>query len=122
MSDDLSDDQRARVIRDLLCHKAEEAEAGGDIFEREDIQEWALWLEQKPPEELRSIWNQHVGEWLASRDDVGPSDEPEMDFDDWLDAQYQALLEGRETAYGYVLDVEITPDILEDFADAGGDQ
>ncbi|ERJ07400.1 hypothetical protein HLRTI_000442 [Halorhabdus tiamatea SARL4B] len=117
MSEELSDEQRARVIRDLLCHQAESAEAGKEVFEKEEIQEWALWLKDEPPDELRSIWEGSVGEWLASRGDVGPADDPETDFDEWVDEQYQRLLNGIETDYGFVRKVEIDVPILEEFAE-----
>lgn len=64
--------------------------------------------------ELKQFWKEAVGEWLASRDDLsvrsGPDTSADADFDDWLDTQFEKLVNGELTDYGYIVTVDVQAD------------
>ena len=90
-------EQRERVVDDLCRWKIEYEDFEMAESERET---WRSRLSEMDDEELRDTWYDCVGEWLCSRADL-PWDE--HGTDQYLDEQFQSLLSGQATEYGFVV-------------------
>jgi hypothetical protein len=129
-STSFSDRERNRIITDIMHWKCE-LENDQD-FPPEKFQAFVNKLRSMDDAELKGFWKDHVGEWLASRDDLNFEPETEKlkivewhdvltaslngveppesgDFDDWLDSQFEKLISGEQTDYGYVVNVDVQP-------------
>ena len=91
-----SENGRQRVIDDLVRWKIECERFGIDD---EEIAAWREQLKEKDDAELAATYRGTVGEWLCSRSDL---DFGGLDAGEFVDEQYERLLDGRETDYGYV--------------------
>lgn len=97
--------QRRRIQRDLGRWKLELEMP--NQFSGEDLDEYLQKLDTLDDETLACWWTDNVGEWVASRSDLDiPLD---VNFDEWLDAQFDTLIRGDTTAYGFVVDVRLPP-------------
>jgi len=129
-SPSFSREERNRIITDIMHWKCE-LEISGD-FPPEEFQAFVDKLRSMDDPELKEFWEEHVGEWLATRDDLdfesGP-DKPKIvewhevlraslngsspsvgsDFDAWLETQFEKLINGERTDYGYVVNVDVQP-------------
>jgi hypothetical protein len=125
-----SREERNRIIADIMHWKCElmmDRE-----FPPEDFQCFVEKLRELDDAGLKKFWEEHVGEWLASRSDLDmdvstvdnrivdwheclsagvTGEEPtnKTDFDEWLDNQFQKLVNGQDTDYGYVVSVSVRP-------------
>ena len=92
-----SENGRRRVIEDLVRWKIEY-----ERFEIGDgeIAAWRDHLEAKDDDELAATYRGTVGEWLCSRSDL---DFGGLNGGEFVDEQYERLLDGRETDYGYIV-------------------
>lgn len=129
-SPEFSHQERDRIIIDIMHWKCE-LESDQD-FPPEEFQSFLEKLRSLNDKELKQFWEEHVGEWLASRDDLNFQAEPDKpriiewhealttslngsdlpeqrDFDTWLDAQFEKLINGEPTDYGYVVNVDVQP-------------
>lgn len=129
-SPELSDKQRNRIITDIMHWKCE-LEMDQE-FPPEEFQSFVDDLRALGDAELKSFWEENVGEWLASRSDLeievepdkpsiiewhdcltagvpGTSSTQEVDFEEWLETQFEKLINGDGTDYGYVVNVSVRP-------------
>jgi hypothetical protein len=125
-----SGEERDRIITDIMHWKCE-LETDHD-FPPEEFQAFVDKLRSMDDPELKEFWEEHVGEWLASRDDLTFETDPEKpkildwhevlraslngsnhsdvsDFDAWLEMQFEKLINGEQRDYGYVVNVDIKP-------------
>ena len=104
-TDGFSPAQRRRIQRDLGCWKFELELP--NRFSDDDLDEYLHELQALNDETLACWWTDNVGEWVASRGDLDIP--PDVDVEDWIDAQFDALVRGETTAYGFVVDVRLPP-------------
>lgn len=125
---EFSDKQRNRIITDIMHWKCE-LEMDQE-FPPEEFQSFANGLRALGDADLKKFWEENVGEWLASRSDLELEAEPdkpsivewhdcltagvpgststqEVDFEEWLETQFEKLINGDETGYGYVVNVSV---------------
>lgn len=99
-----SQDQRMRVINDLLSHENEGEE--GSLSDEDLMDRARRYLEFLDDEELYDEWMTSIGEWLRSRDDIGPRGQPSEES--WLDQQFVSTLIGLPVDYGYIARVSLS--------------
>jgi hypothetical protein len=101
-----SDEERNRIITDIMHWKCELEY--GEGFPPNEFRDFVDELRELGDQELKQFWENHVGEWLASRDDLdaGISWEEEG-FDSWLASQFEKLTNGETTDYGFVVSVVV---------------
>lgn len=104
---ELGSEERDRIVKDISRWKYE-LEMGNE-FSGEDLQEYIAMLQEMSDRELKAHWKSTVGEWVASRNDVHPPEDTE--FENWLTTQFENLIAGKRTAYGFV--VELSPSATE---------
>ncbi|CDK38081.1 hypothetical protein BN903_281 [Halorubrum sp. AJ67] len=97
--------QRRRIQRDLGRWKLELEMP--NRFSDADLEAYLQELQTLDDETLACWWTDNVGEWIASRGDLDIP--PDADVDEWLDAQFDTLVRGDTTAYGFVVDVLLPP-------------
>lgn len=107
----LSDKQRARIIEDMACLKAEYAYHGKEQFGAREITEFIKRYATQSVTDLHNSWTEFVGRWLASRQNMPPeSSEFRIDeFEPWLVTQWNALVTDISRDYGFVLHVDVSP-------------
>lgn len=131
VSPPFSEEQRHRLITDIM-HWKTELELDQE-FPPEEFQKYVDMLQTKDGTELKQMWEETVGEWLASRNDldrgvelspptsvgahkslVGPDPEPtptkQVPFTEWLKVQFEKLVTGGNTDYGFVVNVDVATD------------
>lgn len=123
-------EERYQIINDVLRWKLEYEK--DRAFPPEELQKFVDLLRSKTDSELKAFWETTVGEWLASRGDLefrykaekprivewyeclSPKESPtepgeKIDFDHWLELQFQKLINGLETDYGFIIQVDLEP-------------
>lgn len=95
----LSSRERKRVIRDIFYWKTELERTGGRRLE--DPVAFIDTCRDHDDEELVAVWYGTVGEWVLSRRDTTPP--RTVDTDTFLNYQLGRLLNGDETAYGFIV-------------------
>lgn len=105
-----SDAEYARVIGEMASLKAGQADTAGESFGEAEIRAFAATHVGNDYDELRAAWDGWVGEWLAARSDVGPTEGRE----EWIDRQYQRVLEGESREYGFTFEVIVPPGMIAD--------
>ena len=101
-----SDEERNRIITDIMHWKCELEY--GEGFPPNEFRDFVDELRELGDQELKQFWENHVGEWLASRSDLDDADSGEGDsFDSWLEDQFEKLTSGETTNYGFVVSVDV---------------
>lgn len=101
-----SDVERNRIITDIMHWKCELEY--GEGFPPKEFQDFVDELRELDNPELKQFWENHVGEWLASRDDLDAAPSWEGDgFNSWLESQFEKLTTGEATDYGFVVSVDV---------------
>lgn len=104
--------QRDRIVEDIVNHKIELVEVGGNgHISMGEVEEFKEEVEELTDDRLEDWWFSRVGEWINSMNRWG-NDEFRNDDDEeiWLvegfehpaEWQYHKLLEGKPIDYGYV--------------------
>ncbi|WP_135666669.1 hypothetical protein [Halorhabdus rudnickae] len=102
--------QTARVVQEMACLKAGQAEATNERFESEEIRAFAGEHAKCSLSELYSRWQSWVGEWLASRSEI----DGDVPTEDWIAKQFLAVLLGEERPYGFGHSVIVSEDLIKD--------
>jgi len=112
----LTTEQRARILREVINVKGAQMSIAKALF---DAKEFLNTFSDCSTAELKALWQEWVGEWLLSRQDMPPEDyypDPEhMEMDVfaaeaciWLDTQWNRLLNNEPRDYGFNhLDVDV---------------
>jgi hypothetical protein len=108
----LTDEQKSRVIQDIVSLKAEGKNADSLRLSDSERDELITDLATLPSHELYSRWLTTVGEWLSHRSDIPPHSDSDSapTFDSWLHQQWLNLLKDNPTDYFFVITEYITPD------------
>lgn len=98
-------EERNRIIKDIARWKCE-LEIDQE-FDHDDLTAFISSLRDHSDIELKSHWQDTVGEWVASRTDLDIP--PAQDFTSWLTNQFHRLVNGQQTDYGFIIDVTLPP-------------
>lgn len=99
----LSSAQRRHIQRDIARWKLELEMANS--FTTSELSHYISELQEMEDTTLVRWWADNVGEWVASRRDL---DVPlDVDMEDWIEDQFEVLIDGEATGYGFVVDVEL---------------
>jgi len=103
--------ERERIVRDLASWKWELERNSESDFTDEDLVDFCNDLLRLSDAGLYRRWDNGVGEWVLSRDDVERP--PTVDDETFLEYQLGLLLLGEETAYGFLNPISIPPEAQE---------
>jgi hypothetical protein len=95
--------ERSRIIKDIAQWKCE-LEIDQE-FTHSELTNYVEELRKCDDDTLESFWEDTVGEWVASRTDLNIP--PNRDFDSWLDSQFERLISGHQTDYGFIIEIDI---------------
>ena len=105
----LTTTQRARVLREILNVKGTQMSIAKALF---DAKEFINSFSDCSTVDLKRLWDDWVGEWLLSRQDMPPEDyhaDPDhMEMEPysaeaciWVDTQWNRLLDDEPREYGF---------------------
>ena len=108
----MNSQQRERIVEDIVNHKIELEEVGGNgHMSPDDIDEFKAEIEDLSDDNLENWWFGRVGEWVESmqrwgndefRTDDGIEKWEAEGFDSVAEWQFQKLLDGEPIDYGYI--------------------
>jgi len=108
----MNSEQRERIVEDIVNHKIELEEVGGNgHITKDEIDEFRETVEEQSDETLENWWFSRVGEWVDSmnrwgNDEFRTDDDTEIwiaeGYENPAEWQYQKLLDGEPRDYGYI--------------------
>lgn len=108
----MNSDQRTRIVRDIVNHKIELVQVGGNsTISDDEIEEFQETIEELSDDDLESWWFSRVGEWVNSmrkwdnyefRTETDTPKWTDEGFDSPAEWQFNKLLNGEPIDYGYV--------------------